>query len=204
MFVNNQGQFFQRLNNEEENHQCEIPNSVEAQKFWRGIWRKTKEHHKDAEWLKDIKKDIEQDEGQHRIDITKDKMMRIMRNMPNSKAPGPDNVQGYWLKNLTSLQDKLVMYLQDCLDPDWLTKGRAVLIQKDKVKGNIASNYRHVTCLPLVWILLTGILADEIYIYLEKKKLLPEEQKGCRQKCKRTGDLLFIDKMILELERKTW
>ena len=33
MFVNNQGQFFQRLNNEEENHRCEIPNSVEAQKF---------------------------------------------------------------------------------------------------------------------------------------------------------------------------
>ena len=27
--------------------------------------------------------------------------------------------------------------------------------------------------------------------------LLPEEQKGCRGKCKGTGDLLFIDKMIL-------
>ena len=37
MFVNNQGQFFHRLNNEEENHQYEIPNSVEAQTFWRGI-----------------------------------------------------------------------------------------------------------------------------------------------------------------------
>ena len=29
MLVNNQGQFFQRLNKEEEeNHQCKIPNSV--------------------------------------------------------------------------------------------------------------------------------------------------------------------------------
>ena len=27
--------------------------------------------------------------------------------------------------------------------------------------------------------------------------LLPEEQKGCRRKCKGTGDLFFIDKMIL-------
>ena len=27
--------------------------------------------------------------------------------------------------------------------------------------------------------------------------LLPEEWKGCRQKCKGTGDLLFIDKIIL-------
>ena len=42
-----------------------------------------------------------------------------------------------------------------------------------------------------------GILGDEIYDYLEKKMLLSEEQKGCRRKCKGTGDLLFIDKMIL-------
>ena len=26
---------------------------------------------------------------------------------------------------------------------------------------------------------------------------MPEEQKGCKLKCKGTGDLLFIDKMIL-------
>ena len=37
------------------------------------------------------------------------------------------------------------MYLQECLDSGvvsgWLTKGRTVLIQKDKTKENIASNY---------------------------------------------------------------
>ena len=92
-----------------------IPNSVEAQTFWRGIWSERKERHKDAEWLKDVKKELEQDEDQDMIDITKDKTMRVMRKMPNWKAPGPDNVQGYWLKNLTPLHDKLVVYLQDCL-----------------------------------------------------------------------------------------
>ena len=82
--------------------------------------------------------------------------------------------------------------------PDWLTKGQTVLIRKNKAKRNIASNYRPITCLPLVSKLLTGILADEIYDYLEKKMLLPEEKKGCRRKCKVTGDLLFINKMILQ------
>ena len=48
-----------------------------------------------------------------------------------------------------------------------------------------------------MWKLLTSILADEIYDYLEKNMLLPEDQKRCRRKCKGTGDLLFIDKMIL-------
>ena len=42
-----------------------------------------------------------------------------------------------------------------------------------------------------------SVLVDEIYDYLEKKMLLPEEKKGCGRKCKGTGDLLFIDKMIL-------
>ena len=37
---------------------------------------------------------------------------------------------------------------------------------------------------------MTGILADEFYDHLENKMLLSEEQKG-------TGDLLFIDKIIL-------
>ena len=80
--------------------------------------------------------------------------------------------------------------------PDWLIKEQTALIKKDKAKGNIASNYRPITCLTLVWKLLTGILTDEIYDYLEKM-LLPEKQKGCKQKCKRAGDLVFIDKMIL-------
>ena len=52
-------------------------------------------------------------------------------------------------------------------------------------------------CLPVVWMLLTGILPDEIYDYLEKKMLLPEEQKRCIPKCKGTGDLLFMDEMVL-------
>ena len=49
MSVNNQGQFFQRLNNEKENHQYETRNSVEAETFWRGTWSERKEHHKDVE-----------------------------------------------------------------------------------------------------------------------------------------------------------
>ena len=48
---------------------------------------------------------------------------------------------------------------------------------------------------------MTGILADEINDYLEKKMLFPEEQKRCRRKCKGTGDLLLIDKTILRKVR---
>ena len=75
---------------------------MEAQTFWKSIWSERKKYHNDAEWLKDVKKELQQDEGQDKIDITKDKMMRVLRKTPNWQAPGPDNLQGYWLKNLTT------------------------------------------------------------------------------------------------------
>ena len=74
-----------------------------------------------------------------------------------------------------------------------MTKGRTVLIQKDKSKGNETSNYRPITCLPLTWKLLAGIVANEICGFLENEGILPEEQKGCRRKSKGTEDQLYID-----------
>ena len=54
-----------------------------------------KKQHKDAEWLKDVKKKLGPDECQDKIDLSKAKMMRVLRKMPNWKAPDPDNIQGH-------------------------------------------------------------------------------------------------------------
>ena len=64
--------------------------------------------------------------------------------------------------------------------PSWLTRGSTSLLQKDKSKGNVASNNRPITCLP--------IIADQIYAHLDQQKLLPEEQKGCRKGSRGTND----------------
>ena len=105
--------------------------------------------------------------------------------MPNWKLPGPHLVQGFWLKNLSSLHEKVRLQLKKCLDsgfvPSWLTRGMTSLLQKDKGKDNAVSNYRPITCLSLMWKLLTGVIADQIYAHLDQEKLLPEEQKGCRK-----------------------
>jgi len=95
----------------------------------------------------------------------------------------------------------LRIYLEQCLEegtPDWMTKGKTILIQKDKKQGNAANNYRPITCLPILWKLLTGVIANELYEYLESNSILPEEQKGCRRKTRGTHDLLYIDRMILK------
>ena len=82
--------------------------------------------------------------------------------------------------------------------PIWLTRGRNSLLGKDKNKGNVASNYRPITCWPLLWKLLTGLIADQIYAHLDQQKLLPEEQKGCRKSSRGTNDLLYIDRAVIK------
>ena len=47
-----------------------------------------------------------------------------------------------------------------------------------------------------MWKLLIGVLADEIYEFLECKNILKEEQKGCKKNSRCTHDLLFIGRMV--------
>ena len=65
--------------------------------------------------------------------------------------------------------------MQKCLEngdmPMWMTKGRTILMQKDKEKGKEASNYRPITCLPLVWKLLTGVIEEDVYGFLDTNLL---------------------------------
>ena len=49
-------------------------------------------------------------------------------------------------------------------------------------EGNLPSNYRPITCLPLMRKLFTGMISEEIYGFMDERNLLPEEQKGYRKK----------------------
>ena len=82
--------------------------------------------------------------------------------------------------------------------PSWLTRGKTSLLQKHKSKSNVASNYRPITGLPLIWKLLTGVIADQIYAHLDQERLLPEEQKGCRKGSRGSNELLYVDMAVIK------
>ena len=65
--------------------------------------------------------------------------------------------------------------------PSWLTKERAVLIPKDPAKGNMPSNIRPITCLPLMWKLLTSMISDKITEHMAEKNLLSWEKKSAQK-----------------------
>ena len=98
------------------------------------------------------------------------------RRMPNWKAHGMDGVQGCWLKKLTSLHERIAEQLSlivngDVRMPHWLTLGRTILHLKDPNKGNAVDNYRPKSCLPVVWYVLKGVIADDIYQCLDENQL---------------------------------
>ena len=139
---------------------------------------------------------------QEDIRISVENVKTTIRKMTNWKAPGPDFVQGYWFKRFSTLHSRLIEDLQTCIVegdvPTWMTKRRITFIQKDPEKGNAANNYSPIACLPLMWKLLTSILAEKIYAHLSEKNVPPDEQKGCRKDSRGTKYQLLIDKQVLK------
>ena len=139
---------------------------------------------------------------QDNIHIEVTKLKKQVTKMPNWKSPGPDGVQGYWTKNLSNLHGNIALQLDSCLQennvPSWMVTGKTLLCVKELEKGNAVANFRPITCLPLLWILLTGILAEELYEHLEQTNILPWEQKRCRKGIRGTNYQPLIDKMIVK------
>ena len=68
-------------------------------------------------------------------------------------------------KKFPSTDERIVIHMNEHLRmksvPEWLTKGRTVLIiKKDKEKGGEVSNFALITFLALMWKFFTGVLAD--------------------------------------------
>ena len=93
-------------------------------------------------------------------------------------------------------------YLQDTQVPEWMTKGKTTLIQKDPCKGTVPSNYRPLTCLPVMWKILIAQKREKFYYSLTSRGLFPDEEKGGCKGSRGTAELLYIDQYILN-ESKT-
>ena len=179
-----------------------VPDAEESTRFWSNIWAKPVKHKKNPEWLRNVDEELTGLGVQDIIHTEVAKLKKQVRKMPNWKSQGPDGVQGYWIKNLSNLHGNTALQLDRCLQennaPSWMVTGKTLLCVKELEKVNAVANFRPITCLPLLWKLLTGILAEELYEHLEQANILPWEQKGCRKGSRGTKDQLLIDKMIVK------
>ena len=181
LFKVDQKKVYNEFNGKTGSSNGDIPNAEESRTFWSGIWSVEKKHNKEAKWLSDLKEEMVKLEQQNVV-INEGKVKKQCSKMPNWKAPGHDGVQGFWIKRLDKMHERIATQLNEILEgtkeiPSWMTYGRTVLCQKDPVKGNSVENFRPITCLPLMWKLLTGIISEDMYCFMKNENLLPEEQK---------------------------
>ena len=191
LLTSNQQRLFQQL----EGNKDETPIITDAERsraFWSSIWSEGKVYNGQADWLNDIEENLGKIRKQEALTVTEAMVQKQIKKISNWKAPGPDGVHGYWFKFIMAVRPVLAALLNEALQsgnvPEWLTSGKTVLIVKDKDKGNKVTNFSPITCLPIMWKLLTGIISEEMYKHLDEEKLLPDEQKGCRRQKGGTKD----------------
>ena len=144
------------MNQEGERRDDDQPNAEESKSFWGDISSELVDHDRDAKWLKDFQKKVNVTK-QEKVDIIKESLKKILGRIPNWKSQGPDLLQGFCLKNFSSLHGRVRLQLKECLGsgfvPSWLTRRRTALLRK--------------TCLLLIWKLLSGVIVYQIYVHLE-------------------------------------
>ena len=128
-------------------------------------------------------------------------LKKTLIKISNLKTPGHDGVHGFWFKKFNSIHDRLALEMNRCLQDaqvsDWMSKGQIKLIQEEPSKGTAPNNYRPITCLPMMWKILTAQIKKDIHNSLTSRGLFPDEQKGCRKESRGPAELLCIDQHIL-------
>ena len=105
-------------------------------------------------------------------ELTKEEFQEAIKRTPSWKAPGPDMVSGYMLKNL-KMTEKLYPIIKDIISGKKemkyknAFKGITKLIYKKGDKKD-PRNYRPITCLSVITKLITTIISQrfqQIYIW---------------------------------------
>ena len=157
-FQNNERKFYQQLGGSD-TKTYQQPDIKETERFWTKIWQ-PKKHNENSEWINNITREIEGLEKGPKIEIHVDLLRSILKRISNWKVPGHDGIHGFWFKKFTSIPDWLALEMNKCLQgaqvPEWMTKGKTTLIQKDPCKRTAPNNYRPITYLPMMWKILTA------------------------------------------------
>lgn len=205
-FSTNPRKVYKKLRKENDADE-ELPDKDRTIEYWGSLWGSAENYNTSATWMQSIQRKHENLSEQSDIVITtEDVRMKIAR-MSNWKAPGPDQIQIFWLKKLTSIHERMATQMNHVLThpqevPNWLVEGKTRLIRKDFAKEPTPDNYRPITCLPTMWKVFSGIMANKIISHLTTNDILCHEQKGARPQCRATKDQLAIDRTVTRDNKK--
>lgn len=207
-FMNSESYFYKRITKEntppEENHSPNNnnPDKEDVKQYWESIWSIETKHNEHAEWIEEEKQRVEHIEEMTFHEVTTVEVKMIIKKLHNWKAPGPDNIQNYWLKMFNAIHQTLAQLISKTLQnptlmPTYITTGLTYLKPKTEDKSD-PSKYRPITCLCTIYKLITSIVTNRINNHITTNKILHEEQKGCVRKSMGCKEQLIIDSVIHE------
>ena len=180
----------------------DTPPIEKVEEFWKGIWSNDRPFNEKAEWIKAIEEGKEHIEEQQWIDISTEEVEMALKKSHKWKSAGVDKITNFWLHSLSCTHDLLAVLLSEVVrnpenTPDWLSEGLTYLLPKT-TETYQPKNYRPITCLSTIYKLLTSIITDRTYAFIESNDLFPIEQKGCKRGSYGCKDQLLINRMVIE------
>ena len=131
-FQNNEKKFYLQIGGDDKK-KYQQPDAREAKQFWRKKWQ-PREYTKKAEWASNMGKELERLEEGPKAKMQIDSPRTTIKKIPNWKTSVHDGIHGFWFKKVTSINDKLAIEMNRCLQkvdvPEWMTKRKITLIQK--------------------------------------------------------------------------
>ena len=179
----------------------EIASKESIENFWKPLYETEKSYNKEAQWIKDYEDSLKINKNIfHEILITEVKSS--IHKLGFWKSPGIDNLQNYWWHKFSASHEQLTKIYNNILrnpeeTPSWLFRGITRLAPKKSETKNPA-NYRPITCLTIIYKILTSILASRMMIHLNENNIIPEEQKGGIADCYGCIDQIIINSMVLD------
>lgn len=200
-FQNDPGKFYDEVRDNKITID-EPPTEDDINSFWKPIFNNKQHFNKEADWLDEYKNTVNEriNEAEYQP-ITKEEIKSATSKFQNWKSPGIDKLHNFWWCYLSNLHPKLADILHHTINnphetPQWLTTGRTTLVPK-KLDTKNPANYRPITCLPIIYKILTNVITNRMKHHIEINHIVPDEQKGCSNATYGTIDQLSINGMVM-------
>lgn len=189
--------------------ETQLPTQDQVEDFWGGLWSTPAVFNQGAWYRRQCEEFGQELEHQENPVASLEQVKNRLRRLPLWRAPGPDRIQGFWWKSLSMLHEPLTLAIGSLLNsdadvriPEWLVTGRTVLLPKTPLPSADPRDYRPITCLPVLYKIITAVVSDLMWPHISQFGILPVDQRGCVPGSLGCKEQLLLNQMVVETARR--
>lgn len=155
-------------------------------------------------WKRDKNTEITRKQLTSELEVTK-----IIADLKNKKAPGPDSITAVILKKITEKCQPTITYVMnkfliEAKFPDIWKKSRLVLIKKPAKNSDDEKTYRPICIMDTLSKVLERLINVRLQNELEEKNALHENQFGLRRGRSTIDAIKSIEEVVKEISNRSY